>query len=222
MIGTTVGKKIVVAVTGLGMVAFLIGHMLGNLQAFEGAEKLNEYAELLRFEPAMLWVVRLGLIAFVLAHVVATVSLNVLSRAARPVGYRTHEMLAATPASRTMLYGGIAIFLYVVYHILHFTTRSLHTGLVGHTYASDGHVHADVYANVVASFQNPIISGVYILAQAMLFLHLTHGIQSAVRTLGVSQPRYLAFARNGGRLLALVIVLGFVAVPLGVLAGVIE
>lgn len=220
--GTTVAKKVVVAVTGFGMVLFLIGHMLGNLQAFEGAEKLNGYAELLRIEPVLLWAIRLGLLAFVLAHVYATISLNIESRAARPVKYHTKKTLAATPASRTMLYGGIALFFYIVYHILHFTTRSVHTALVSSTYTTDGHVHPDVFANVVRSFQNPIISAVYIAAQIFLFFHLTHGVQSAFRTVGVTHPRYLAIAKTGGQILALVIVLGFIAVPVGVLAGIIE
>lgn len=219
LVRSSIGRKILVAVTGLGMVGFLIGHMIGNLRAYEGADAVNEYAELLRFEPTLLWAFRLGLLAFVVIHVVLTIQLRRENRLARPSRYAVSATVEASAASKVMLYGGIAIFLYVVYHILHLTVRSVHPELVGNTYTTGGHAHVDVYRNVVESFQSPIISGVYILAQVALFFHLQHGILSAARTLGVSHPRYVRWARNGGRALSAIIVLGFLAVPIGVLAG---
>jgi len=212
---SSIGKKLVVAVTGVAMVLFLVAHMVGNLKVFKGPEALNHYAELLRVVPELLPAFRIGLLVMVGLHILATVQLTAQNRGARGVSYAAHSKQRSTAASRTMIFGGIAIALYVVYHILHFTTRDVHQALVPYD-------HHNVYANVVKSFQNPMIAGVYLLAQVALFFHLTHGIQSAFRTLGVSHPRYLELTTKGGHALAAIIVLGFMAVPLAVLAGIVK
>jgi succinate dehydrogenase / fumarate reductase cytochrome b subunit len=212
---SSIGKKVVVAVTGLAMVLFLVAHMVGNLKVFIGPEAMNHYAALLRIEPEILPLARVGLLVMVTLHILATVRLTAENRRARGVAYATHAKTRSTTASRTMIFGGIAIALYVVYHLLHFTTRDVHQALVPYD-------HHNVYANVVLSFQNPLIAGVYILAQVALFFHLTHGIQSAFRTLGVSHPRYLAVTTKGGHALAAIIVLGFMSVPLAVLARIVK
>ena len=219
---SSIGRKATVAVTGLGMVLFLIGHMLGNLRAFEGPESLNSYAEFLRIEPPLLWTIRIGLLVLVLVHAFLTVTLTLENSAARPRKYVKAARVESTVASRTMIYGGIALALYVVYHILHFTTRSVHRTLVGNSYMKGGEAHVDVYANVVQSFQNPVISVIYIVAQVFLFLHLVHGVQSALRTLGVNHPTYVTMGRRIGIALALIICVGFTLVPVGVLAGIIK
>lgn len=212
---SSIGQKWVVAVTGAIMVLFLIGHMLGNLQAFEGrgepghAPRLNSYAHLLRLEMPLLWTIRLGLLAALVLHVLTTVRLTLANRRARPEAYAKHRKLETTLATRTMIWGGLALGAYVVYHILHFTTGTVHRDL---------YEHLNVYDNVVRSFSVPAISAVYILAQFCLYMHLQHGILSMFQTLGVSHPRYVTGARILGHVLALIITLGFVAVPVGVLA----
>ncbi len=213
--GSTIGKKFIVGITGLGMVLFLIAHLVGNLKVYEGRDAMIEYAELLRWEPVILWAFRLGLLAFLVLHVTTILQLTRRNAAARPVSYASMATSEASGASRTMVVGGVTILLYVIYHVLHLTLAEVHTGMVTH-----GAEH--VYDNVVASFQRPLISGVYILAQVALFFHLSHGIQSAFRTLGVSHPRYVDLVRHGGRALSFIIVVGFISIPVAVLTGVVK
>lgn len=212
---STVGKKWIVAITGLMMIGFLLGHMVGNLQIFEGrgltieTTKINQYAAFLKKEMALLWMARIGLLGAVFAHVIATISLVRLNKKARPHAYAVKKTYS-TAASRMMFYGGIAIFLYIIYHILHFTTGTVHPGM---------HDHVDVYGNMVTSFQVWWISGIYIVAQLALFMHLYHGAVSLFQTMGVSNPRHMALVKKGGIGLAVLICGGFISIPLAVLAG---
>jgi succinate dehydrogenase / fumarate reductase cytochrome b subunit len=215
IVRSSIGRKFIVAATGLAMLGFLLAHMVGNLKAFGGADALNHYAELLRVEPEILWVLRAGLAVCVVLHVVFVVQLTLENRRARPDGYSAMRTVKASPASRTMLVGGILIGAYVVYHLQHLTLRTVHRELVPFD-------HTNVFGNVTQSFRNPIITAVYVALQIVLFFHLQHGIQSAFRTLGVGHPRYVLLVRNLGRALALLITLGFASVPLGVLTGVIQ
>jgi succinate dehydrogenase / fumarate reductase cytochrome b subunit len=216
---TSIGKKIVVAVTGAILLLFLLGHMLGNLQVFAGPgptpeqTQLNEYAHLLRAEMGLLWTVRLILIAAFLVHVFTTILLYLENRRARPVGYAVRHYRATTVYSRVMLWGGLAVLGYVVYHILHLTTGTIDPDLFD---------PGDVYGNVIRSFQNPWISGVYILATVALYFHLHHAFVSVFETLGVHHPRHLEWVKRGARVLAVVIVVGFVSVPIGVLLRIVE
>lgn len=217
--GSSIGKKIVVAATGLIMIGYLIAHMLGNLQVFAGRgptveeTKLNEYAELLRFEMGLLWAIRIFLLAALVLHVVTTVKLSAENRAARPERYAMRQYRSASVFSRTMLWGGIALFAYVIYHILHLTLGVAHPGLF---------THGDVYSNVIRSFQQPVIVLVYLIATTALYFHLHHGAASVMDTLGVSHPRHRDALRRGARVVAAVICLGFAAVPLGVLLRVVQ
>ncbi len=212
---STVGKKTIVAVTGLMLVGFLFAHMVGNLQMFEGrgetAEltKMNEYAAFLKKEMALLWVARLGLLAAVVAHIVFTVQLTIQNRAARPVGY-ANKKTYSTLQSRTMIYGGFFLFFYVIYHLAHFTIGNAHPDLF--------HGH-DVYSTVVDSFQVTWISIVYIVAMLFLFMHLLHGIQSLFQTLGMTNPVHVAVAKKIGLGLSIIICGGFISIPVGVWMG---
>ncbi|MFN8549076.1 MAG: succinate dehydrogenase cytochrome b subunit [Candidatus Eisenbacteria bacterium] len=216
---STIGKKIVVGVTGALLVGFVCVHMIGNLQAWEGPgdlhekAKLTQYGELLRKEMAILWAARLTLIAAVVLHVVTTLRLAALNRAARPQRYAAQRTMKTTLAARTMVLGGLSLFAYVVYHILHLTAGRAHSDLFR---------HGDVFGNVARSFSHPVITAIYCLAMVPLFFHLRHGILSACRTLGVSHPEHLARVEQIGTLLALVVALGFASVPLGVLFGMIH
>jgi succinate dehydrogenase / fumarate reductase cytochrome b subunit len=162
----------------------------------------------------ILWTIRVGLLVLVVIHVITVISLSWHNSRSRPVAYAGGRRYArATPASRTMLWGGIAIFAYAVYHILHFTAGIAHASLFE---------HGDVYSNVVRSFQQPGIAATYLLATVALYFHLHHGAASLVQTLGVSHPRYRAALQGGGRVFAAVLAVGFAAVPLGVLLGIVR
>ncbi len=213
---SSIGKKIIVAVTGAIMVLFLIGHMLGNLLIFEGPgapgqiPRLDQYAELLRFEPTILWIIRLALLGSVILHVITVVQLSLQNRNARKNRYAVKKNATATFSSRTMLWGGIVVGAFVIGHILHFTTGTLFPSLYQHLHP---------FENVTGSFGHPLLAAIYIFVMVVIFFHLNHGIKSGFETLGVTHPRYVELVRKGGPILALLIVAGFILVPLAVVAG---
>lgn len=216
---SSVGKKVLMAVSGLVLFAFLVLHMIGNLKVLGGAEGFNAYAGFIREVgyPALphegaLWAIRSLLLVAVAVHVVAAFQTWGMSRRARPVGYRAKEDLSFSYASRTMRWGGVIILLFVVYHILHFTTGQAHADFV----------EGDVYHNFVVAFGNPLVLLVYLVAQAALCLHLYHGLWSATQTLGANHPKYNHLRRPAAALLALAIFAGFVIPPVAVFVGVVS
>jgi len=212
---STVGKKTIVAVTGLAMVGFLFVHMLGNLQMFEGAgatpelTKMNQYAKLLKSEMSLLWAARLGLLAAVITHIYFTISLTLQNKKARPESY-ANKKTYSTLQSRTMIWGGVFILFYIIYHLMHFTLGSAHPQLF--------HEH-DVYQTVVDSFQVTSISFVYIAAMISLYMHLSHGIQSLFQTLGMTNPLHVNLIKKIGISLSIIICGGFISIPLSVWMG---
>jgi succinate dehydrogenase / fumarate reductase cytochrome b subunit len=205
---STVGKKIVMAVSGLIMVGFVIVHMAGNLQLFEGADRLNSYSAFLH-GPAneLLWIVRVVLIVALIAHVVSAYQLTVIDRAARPVPYAKRELQAATIGSRTMRVGGVVLLIFIVLHILHITTLTLQPAPL---------VEGDVYGNVIASFRIWWVTLLYVIAMLALGLHLYHGAWSSVRTLGFERGRLDPFKRPVAIALAVIVWAGFTLVPVAV------
>ena len=213
--GSTVGKKLVMAVTGITLVLFVIGHMIGNLQLYLGPEAMNHYAELLRElgHGGLIWVVRGGLLGMVLLHIWAATALTLGSWAARPQGYRRRQQWTeSTYASRTMRWGGPILLIFIVYHLLHLTTGSVHGDFVA----------GDVYHNVIAGFSVWWVAGFYIFAQLVLGLHLYHGVWSMLQTLGLSHPSYNRMRKGIAILVALVIVSGNISFPVAVLTGVVS
>lgn len=208
--GSTIGKKIVMAATGLIMVGFLIGHMVGNLQVFLGAEKLNAYSKFLHGLGELLWLVRGVLLASLVLHVTAAVQLTRLDLAARPVAYAKHETRAATFASRTIRWGGVVIAIFIVLHLLHFTTGTLRPA----AFSAE-----NVYGNVTGNFAIPWVAALYVAAMIAIGLHLYHGTWSAFRTLGLAEPSAHPLQRRIAGVVALVVWLGFTIVPVGVLLG---
>lgn len=211
---SSIGKKIVMALTGLVLLGFVFAHMLGNLQIYLGPGKLDEYGAALRRLPALLWGARLTLLASVLAHVWAAWSLTRADWAARPVAYRKRRNIASRSgyASHTMRWGGVTLALFIVYHLLHFTTGSVHPHFV------EGKVHQ----NFVVGFQSWPVSLFYILAMGALGLHLYHGTWSMLQSLGLNHPRYNALRRTFAGAFTAVVVAGNVSFPIAVLAGVIK
>lgn len=218
---STIGKKIIMAVTGLIGVGFVIGHMAGNLQAFVGRDKLNAYGALLHGPLAeLLWLVRLVLIAAIVLHVLMAYQLTMRSRAARPVGYRQRQPQVSTWASRTMRWGGVLLLVFIILHILHFTTGQVDPA--GWHERLDVAGRRDVYGNLVASFRIWWVAAFYVLAMIFLGLHLYHGAWSSVRTLGYAKPSPRPLHRRIALVVAALIWLGFTVVPLGVFAGLIH
>ena len=217
--GTVVGKKVVMAVTGIVLVGFVIAHMLGNLKIFLGAEAIDAYAVFLRTmgEPLfpyslLLWVARIVLVACVALHITAAVQLTRMNMAARPHGYDTKRSIATTYAARTMRWSAVILLLFIVYHLLHLTA-----GVV--SFQPGEFVHLSVYHNVVAAFSVWYVALFYIVAMACLCLHLSHGIWSMLQTLGLNNARTTRVLHTLSLGVALVVFVGFISVPVAVLAG---
>lgn len=213
---STIGKKVVMALTGLILVGFVVAHMLGNLKIFTGAEHLNEYGEFLRTvgEPlfpyeTLLWIARIVLLVSVVLHIVAATQLTMLDRASRPQRYAFHKKEQATYASLTMRWGGVIILLFVIYHILHFTTGTTHQNFI----------HGDVYHNVVSGFKVWYVSAFYIAAMVALGFHLYHGVWSMFQTLGLNNSKWNGMWRGLSVATALLVAGGNILIPVAVLAG---
>ena len=210
-LGSTIGKKIVMAGSGAILAGFVLAHMLGNLQLYLGAEALNAYSVFLRevLHGAGLWIVRAVLLAALGLHVWAAASLTAADRAARPVRYRAVEPRESTYASRSMRWSGVLLFAFVVYHLLDLTF-----GTVNPSFQS-----GNVFHNVVASFRVAPVALLYVVAMLLLWLHLRHGMWSMLRTLGLGHPRYERMAQRFAAAFATVVVAGNVSFPLAVLFG---
>ena len=215
---SSVGKKILMAVTGIVLFGFIVLHMIGNLKVFAGAQGFNAYAGFLREVgyPALphegaLWLLRSVLLVCLIVHVWMAIELWASGAGAREQGYRKKKDLSFSYASRTMRWGGVIIFLFLVYHILHFTTGQAHPQFV----------EGDAYHNFVTAFQVPWVLLVYVVAQAALCLHLYHGVWSLFQTLGASHPKYNRYRRPFAAVFSIGVFLGFVTPPILVLARVV-
>jgi len=210
---SSLGLKIVMALTGIVLFGFVIGHMIGNLQVYLGPEVFNHYAELLRElgHGMALWIARAGLLVAVGLHIWSAWRLTLMNSAARPVGYREVERRESTYASRTMRWSGVILLLFIVYHLLHFT--------IGVHAVHPQFVPGDAYHNFVTGFQNPLVSGFYVLAMLALGLHLYHGAWSFMQTLGLSHPRYDHLRYAFAALVTIVILAGNISFPVAVLTG---
>ena len=204
---TTIGKKVIMALSGAIIVGFVIGHFLGNLNLYFGPEALNGYAAKLHSLPPLVWGTRILLLFALGAHVVSAFSLWTRNKQARQSRYKQRKDLATDYAARTMYWSGPILLLYIVYHLLHFTILPAHPG--------------DVYRNVVEGFQNPLISGVYIVGNVALGFHIFHGIFSAFQTLGANHPRYNSLRRDVAIAISAAITIGNLSFPISVLAGIV-
>ena len=213
---SSVGKKILMALSGAFLFGFVVLHMLGNLKVFYGEESFDAYAEFIRAvgypaipHSGVLWALRIALLLAVLLHITAAFQTWSQSRSARTQGYRKLDDLSFSYASRTMRWGGVIIGLFIVYHILHFTTGQAHPDFIP----------GRAYHNFIVGFQNPLVLGFYLIAQAALCLHLYHGLWSATQTMGLNHPRYNAMRRPVALGIALAIFAGFVIPPVLVFTG---
>ncbi|MCB0340259.1 MAG: succinate dehydrogenase cytochrome b subunit [Bdellovibrionales bacterium] len=220
---TSIGMKVVMAITGLILFLFVIGHMIGNLKIFSGINpatgeyKIDEYAVFLREmgSPALghgqaLWIFRIVLLIALIAHVVCAWVLTRRSHSARSIQYGRYAYDSSTYSARTMRWGGVIILCYLVYHLLHLTFGSVHSEIVE---------HGRVYHNLIMGFQVWYISLAYIVANLVLGLHLSHGLWSLCQTLGLGNPEASSLVRCGARGVSLVVVLGYISVPLSIMFG---
>jgi succinate dehydrogenase / fumarate reductase, cytochrome b subunit len=211
---STVGKKIVMAVTGAILFLFVIGHLLGNLQVFEGPAKLNAYGAFLHSIGEVLWPVRIILLLAVALHIIATVQLALRKKRARPIGYSRKQAIASSYASRTMYWSGPIVLAFIIFHLLHLTAGYIHPGAA--------YIEGDVYHNVVSGFQVWWVSLSYIVAISLLGLHLRHGLWSMLQSVGIHQPKYTAALKNAALVIAVLIVLGYISIPISVLLGLVK
>ena len=210
---STIGKKVVMGVTGLIGLGFVIGHMAGNLQAFSGAEKLDAYGALLHGPlHEIVLLARVVLIAAVILHVTAAYQLTMISRAARPLDYASRKPQVSTLASRTLRWGGVLLLVFIVFHILHFTIGSVHPDFV----------EGKIYQNLVTGFAVKWVAAFYLVAMVALAMHLYHGAWSSMRTLGMARQSAHPLKRYLPVALAVVIASGFAVIPLAFLLGVLK
>jgi succinate dehydrogenase / fumarate reductase cytochrome b subunit len=210
---STVGKKIVMAVTGVILFGFVIGHLAGNLQVYEGPAKLNAYGAFLHSIGEILWPVRIILLTCITLHIIATVQLALRKKRARPIGYSRKQAIASS-ASRTMYWSGPIVLAFIIFHLLHLTAGYIHPGAA--------YIEGDVYHNVVSGFQVWWVSLSYIVAISLLGLHLRHGLWSMFQSVGINQPKYTAAFKQAALVIALLIVLGYISIPISVLLGLVK
>lgn len=213
---SAIGKKAVMAITGVILFGWIFAHMAGNLKLFLGAEALNHYAEWLRDlgapifpHESVLWITRILLIVAVIFHIHSAYMLTVMNRKARPMDYADRDFVKGTYAARTMRWGGVIILLFVIYHLLHLTTGDAHHAFIP----------GDVYRNVVTGFQVWWVAAIYIIANLALGLHLYHGLWSMFSSLGMTNPRFEQWRRTFATLFAVIITAANISFPLSVLTG---
>jgi succinate dehydrogenase / fumarate reductase, cytochrome b subunit len=211
---STVGKKIVMAFTGLILFGFVIAHLAGNLQVYEGPAKLNAYGAFLHSIGELLWPARIVLLLCVTLHIVATVQLALRKKRARPVGYSRKKAIASSYASRTMYWSGPIVLAFIIFHLLHLTAGYIQPGAA--------YIEGDVYHNVVSGFQVWWVSLSYIIAICLLGLHLRHGLWSMFQSIGFLQAQHTAAFKTAAFVIALLIVLGYISIPISVLLGVVK
>lgn len=217
---SSIGKKAVMAITGIIGYGFVLGHMVGNLKIFLGEAEFNNYAAFLRTigeplvpERVLLWIIRIVLLAAVALHVTMAIQLSRQELAARPVAYREKKRMQASFASLTLRWGGLAIFLFIIYHLAHFTFGVGIANFRGHESA---------YQNVVYGFSNPINVALYLAAVFAVAMHLYHGVWSMFQTLGLNGTRTNGLWRGLAMISAFVTFFGFALVPIAVLAGIVR
>jgi len=211
---STNGKKVIMGATGFILFAFIVGHMLGNMQIYAGADKFNSYGHFLHGVPELLWIVRIGLLAAVGLHIWASVGLALRKTKARPVGYAKRQNTVSSYASRTMYWSGPILLAFVIYHILHLTAGVVHPG--------SSFQEGDVYANTVGGFQVWYVSAWYIFSMILLGLHLRHGFWSMFQSLGINHPRHTPILQKAAIAFAIIVTAGFISIPVSILLGLVK
>jgi succinate dehydrogenase / fumarate reductase, cytochrome b subunit len=218
---SSLGKKFIMAVTGFVLFLFVVGHLAGNLQIFLGPEAINRYGHFLQSNPELIWPARLGLLVMVGLHIWSAAKLSLENKAARPVGYGQWQPVASSYASRTMLLSGTIIFIFILYHLLHYTVQVQAINLTGRSFVdfTDPENRHDIFRMMVVGFHNPLVSGFYVLGMALLCLHLSHGVSSMFQSLGWKNEPYRPILDQAARAIALLIFVGYASIPVAILLG---
>jgi succinate dehydrogenase / fumarate reductase, cytochrome b subunit len=218
---SSLGKKYLMAGTGLLMILFVIGHLAGNLQIFLGPEAINRYGHFLQTNVELLWPVRIALIAIILVHIWSAVKLTMENRAARPVAYQQWEPTAASYASRTMMVSGVIVAVFIVYHLLHFTAMVQAVNLTGKNFNAkpeffDAAGRHDIYKMMVVGFSQPLVCIFYIIGVGLLCLHLSHGASAMWQSLGWKKRAYGPCLDRMAKYGSALIFLGYVIIPISI------
>lgn len=218
---STLGMKFGMGITGLLLIGFVLGHMSGNLLIYMGPDAINEYAEFLQKagHGVLIWAARAGLLAIFVTHLCLAFLLRKKNSDARPVPYAVDETIQATWASRNMMLTGLVILVFVAYHIAHFTLGLTDGPGFKDNLPRDGHNRHDVYSMVVHGFRQPLVSGLYILAQVTLGLHLSHGAGSWLQSLGLARGWVRKIVMPLGLGIAILVVAGNCSIPVSILLG---
>lgn len=219
--GTSLGKKYVMAFTGLAMFIFVIGHLAGNLQVFLGPESINRYGHFLQTNPELIWPARIILLLMLALHVWAAIKLSAENKAARPQAYVAYQPVGSSYASRTMLMSGLIIFVFIIYHLLHFTVQTQYINFTGKNFTTfvDPEKRHDIFQMMVVGFSNVWVSGFYILGMALLCLHLSHGVSSMFQSIGWKNKAYGPVLDKLARVIAILIFIGYSSIPLAIMLG---
>src|SRR4051812_541950 len=220
MVHSSVGRKMIVALTGIILMLFVVGHLVGNLQIFLGPEWINGYAQHLRDLGPLLWLIRAFLIVTVVLHIYFTILLAIENRRARPAGYVDKDYVKATFASRHMVVSGFVVLAFIVFHLLHFTARKFNPQFP--LLKSDPLNHYDVFSMMVYGFQNVYVSAFYIIGLFLLTLHLTHGASSFLQSLGLNNKKLTPTLARGARIFAWLLFIGYISIPVAVLLRLVQ
>jgi len=219
---SSLGKKYIMAISGGALFLFVVGHLLGNLQIFLGAKAINRYGHFLQSNKELLWPVRIGLLGMVALHIWSAIKLSAENKAARPIDYLHDPVpVAASYASRTMLMSGLIVAAFVLYHLLHYTVQVRSLNLTGTDFLAlnDAEGRHDVFRMMVTGFSHPLVSGFYILSVGLLCLHLSHGVSATFQSVGLKNEVNGAVIDRFAKIVAWLILLGYVSIPIAVLLG---
>ncbi len=214
-----IGKKLVMAVTGVILILYIAGHLLGNLQVYMGPEQMNRYAGFLHSHFVLLWGARVVLFAAVVLHILSSFLLWLEKRRARPTGYVKKDDVPSSYASRTMMWSGPIVAAFVVFHVLHLTAGAIGLGYTAPLAAPNGGEIEFAYQNLVAGFEHPAVSIAYIVAILLLSMHLYHGAWSMFQSVGISHPRYTPVLKKAAHVFAVAVAAGYISIPISVMAG---
>jgi succinate dehydrogenase / fumarate reductase, cytochrome b subunit len=219
---SSLGKKYLMAGSGAVLFLFVLGHLVGNLQIFLGAEAINRYGHFLQTNVELLWPVRIALLAIIAIHIWSATSLTLENRAARPVAYEQWQPAAASYASRTMMMSGLIVAVFIIYHLLHYTVMVKAVNLTEKDFDAkpeffDSQGRHDIYKMMVVGFQQPVVSIFYLVGVGLLCLHLSHGISAMFQSLGWKKHSYGQCLDSGAKWAAALIFLGYSSIPVAIL-----
>lgn len=216
LFSSSIGRKWIVAITGIILVFFVIGHLLGNLSIFLGPDAINAYAQFLKNLGEILWLIRIVLLVCVVLHIWFTIALWRENRAARPQKYAVKNNIQTTVYARLMRLSGLTVLAFILFHLAEFTWQAFTPEYKTWVDAQGRH---DVYRMVIAGFSSPWVSGFYVIAIGLLAMHLSHGIASLFQTLGITTAKLRPHFERGGLIVAWIIFAGYISIPLAVLLG---